>query len=66
MKNTLYTVQRVRKDDSFYGPIHGSTDSEIIACGIETDHNWYIKTNTFDGKITCKKCIKAIQKYNIS
>ncbi len=53
---TLYTVQRVRKNDSLYGDTHGSTDGNITACGIHTDHNWFIVNNSFDGKITCPQC----------
>ncbi len=52
----LYTMQRARKDDSLYGPVHGSTDGDITACGISTDHNWHITNNRFDGVITCQKC----------
>ena len=61
MKNTLYTVQRITKKDIFKGYIHGSVDGEKSVCGIEFDNNWYILNNTFDGKITCKKCIKEME-----
>lgn len=59
--NALYTVQRCRKDDTLYGPSHGSMDGDITICGIETDHNWWITNNTFDGEITCKKCLSILK-----
>jgi len=53
-----YTVRRCKKDDTLYGPIHGSPDGDVTLCGQETDHNWWILTNDFSGKITCKKCLE--------
>lgn len=29
----LYTVRRVRKDDTKYGPFHGSEDGKETLCG---------------------------------
>lgn len=60
MKHTLYTVSKCHKDDSLYGPLHGSSDVEFTTCGQNIDENWYIVNNTFDGKITCKKCINIL------
>jgi hypothetical protein len=57
----LYTVRQCRKDDTLYGPTHGSQDANTTACGKEIDSNWYIITNGFDGKITCKDCIKLLK-----
>ena len=61
IKNTFYTVQRIRKDDTLYGPLHGSVDAEKTICGIALNTNWYIIDNTFDGKITCKECLKIMK-----
>jgi hypothetical protein len=57
---TLYTVQRTRKNDILYGPTHGSKYAEETFCGLECDHNWFIINNTFDGEVTCKKCLKLL------
>ena len=60
--NTIYTVNRCRKNsNNLYGASHGSDDGETTVCGLNLDHNWYITNNTFDGKITCKKCLKIIK-----
>ena len=62
-KYTLYTVQRIKKNDKFYGPIHGSCDGASIICNdkIELGPGWYILNNTFDGEITCKNCLKILE-----
>ena len=57
-KYPLYTVTKCRKDDTFYGPVHFSSDADTTACGKRIDHNWYVITNDFSGKATCKKCLK--------
>ena len=57
---TLYTVSRCRKDDSLYGPTHGSNNCEITVCGQNIDSNWFILNTTFDGVMTCKKCQKIL------
>jgi len=59
---TPYTVQRIRKDNTLYGPIHGSWDGDETVCGKLTDHNWYVLTNAFDGETTCKRCLRGIPK----
>jgi hypothetical protein len=46
----LYTVTRCRKDETFYGPIHFSSDAITTSCGKSIDHNWYVITNDFTGK----------------
>jgi len=51
-----YTVQRVRKDNSFYGTIHGSDDADLTYCGKEIDWRWYILNNRGTGEVTCKHC----------
>lgn len=63
MNLTLYTIQRCKKDDTLYGPIHGSDNGETTLCGQDVDTNWWILNNTFDGIITCKKCLKILTKY---
>ena len=55
----VYTLRRCRKDDTLYGPSHGSSDGNVTLCGIETDHHWWIVTNAFNGLVTCKKCEKV-------
>lgn len=57
MNTPLYTTQRVRKNDTGYGPIHGSMDCAITTCGIEMNESWWILTNAFNGTPTCKKCL---------
>ena len=54
---TEYTVCRCRKDDTLYGHKHGSKDGQTTLCGQVLDENWMIINNTFDGEITCKKCL---------
>lgn len=57
----MYTVQRCGiKNDLLFGPTHGSTSGNETICGQNTDHYWYIINNTFDGIITCKKCLKIL------
>ena len=58
---TLYTVSRIDKKDNLSDVIHGSKDGENTVCGKILDHNWYIRNNTFDGIINCKKCIKILK-----
>ena len=53
----LYTVTKCRKDDTFYGPVHFSSDANTTACGLKIDYHWYVITNDFTGKATCKKCL---------
>jgi len=59
--HTLYTVVRCKIDDTLYGPSHGSTDGYNTVCEQKIDHHWYITNNTFDGEITCKRCLKIIR-----
>lgn len=54
----FYTVQRCRKDDMLYGPIHFSSDGYRTFCGQQTDENWWILTNDASGVATCPKCKK--------
>lgn len=58
---SMYTVSRCRNDDTLYGPSHGSDNGDETICGKKIDHHWYITTNTFDGIITCKQCLKKIE-----
>lgn len=57
-EKTLYTAKRYK--GKLYGPSHGSTDGEKTICDELIDTKWYITNNTFDGRITCKKCLKEI------
>ena len=59
--HSLYTVQKIKKDDTLYGEIHGSEDGQETLCIKELDNNWYILNNTFDGDITCKICISTLK-----
>jgi hypothetical protein len=58
MSNTLYTVQRIDKDDKLNGPTHSSDHAETTLCGQNIDHHWYILNNSFDGDTTCRRCLK--------
>ena len=53
-----YTVQRLSKDEKFYGSIHYSIAGNTTLCNQHVDEKWYIKTTDFKGLATCKKCIK--------
>ena len=55
---TMYTAQRIRRDETLYGPSHGSKDGDTTLCGLPLTWQWYITDNTFTGAITCKKCLK--------
>lgn len=63
---TLYTVRKVGKDDIQYGSSHGSNDDNghefQTICEKEIGKNWIITHNDFDGEITCKKCLKILEK----
>lgn len=65
MKNylhTLYAVQKCKNNESqLYKTKHGSHDGDETVCGIRLNYNWYISNNTFDGEITCKKCLKLLK-----
>ena len=58
---TPYTVQRIRKDDTLYGAIHGSINGDLTVCGKVLTHNWCITNNTFDGMVSCRQCIKILE-----
>ena len=53
----MYAVQRCRKGERLYGPVHYSHDIEQTLCGKRTGFSWWILTNNNDGEATCKKCI---------
>lgn len=52
----LYTVRRVRKDDTRYGPEHGADDEYQTLCGLPIGEHWWIETNNGTGTVTCPKC----------
>jgi hypothetical protein len=56
----LYTVSRCRGNDDLYGPSHGSDIAEETLCGVKLDDYWYVTNNTFDGTVTCKKCLQIM------
>ena len=58
MKPARYTVQRCKRDETRYGPVHESDNATVTRCGCVVDESWYIVTNDFDGKPTCRKCLK--------
>jgi len=66
--HTSYTVQyitnykKLELKNSLAKTTHGSEDGEVTICGKKLDEYWYIANNTFDGKITCKKCINILKK----
>ena len=55
---TLYTVSYLKAESKTQ---HGSKDGETTVCGKELNHNWFITNNTFDGTITCKKCLELLR-----
>jgi RNA polymerase subunit RPABC4/transcription elongation factor Spt4 len=59
--NTLYTVQKITKDDKMIGPIHGSNTADWTLCGLKVNMGWYIVNNTWDGEITCEECKRLLQ-----
>ena len=61
--NTLYTLRKTRKDDTLYGPSHGSDHDGMTLCGHEIDDRWWITNNTCDGEITCKDCLRVLELY---
>jgi hypothetical protein len=55
----LYTISRIRKNDTLYGPVHWSEDGDKTFCEIDTTSgNWYILTNDFSGEASCRACLK--------
>ena len=58
---TLYTVRKINRKDNLYGSSHGSTDANETICGKNINENWCIINNIFDGKISCRKCIKILK-----
>jgi hypothetical protein len=56
IKTKLYTVQRVKNDESLYGKVHYSSEGDETHCGKKLDHNWYILTNDFTGVANCPVC----------
>lgn len=56
----MYTVRKVRADNTGYGLTHGSDAVIKTVCGREIDSHWYVETNAFDGVISCKTCLKNI------
>ncbi len=53
---TVYTVQKINKNDKTYGPIHNSYDGNETVCGKQLNEHWTILTNAFDGESNCSKC----------
>ena len=49
-------------DGSLYGNVHGSAGCNWTLYKLEISENWYILTNNYDGKITCPKCLKVMEK----
>ncbi len=60
-KGALYTVSRVRKDDTLYGALHGSTTGAHTICGFVINETWWVVNNTFDGVPTCPECLKLLR-----
>lgn len=61
--NPLYTIRKARKDDTMYGPTHGADHYGITLCGLEVTDKFWINNNTYDGEITCKRCLSVLQSY---
>jgi len=61
MKTPLYTVRRVRKDDTFYGKSHGSISGNTTVCGFTLNgEHWWITNNRRTGVVDCPKCLKLL------
>lgn len=60
----FYLVSRCRKDDSLYGPLHGTWDADKTLCDHEIDgeHWWILHTDGDGMKVTCKRCLKEMAK----
>jgi len=57
----IYIVQKIKKNDDFYGLIHyASDDLNTTFCGREINENWYICGNIeqTEHRSNCKKCCK--------
>lgn len=61
--STLYTLQKARKNGDLFGPSHGADHDGMTLCGCEIDDNWWITNNSFDGNITCKKCLAVLDEF---
>lgn len=62
--NTLYTVHRCKykHGTDIHKTSHGSANSETTICGKDiTTGMWCIINNTYDGEITCKKCLSILK-----
>lgn len=58
----VYTISRCRANSTLYGPVHWSADAAITFCGKEIlDDRWWILSNNFSGRATCKKCIRKAE-----
>jgi len=69
--HTMYTVveiknvKAVNKDNAeiiLSDVSHGSNDDDKTVCGKELNDHWFITNNTFDGVITCSKCIAKLKR----
>jgi len=60
---TLYTISKCKRKTGLeiYEKSHGSHDAETTLCGISLNEDWYITNNTYDGIITCNKCLKILK-----
>jgi len=59
-----YTLSRCkgRQDDTLVGPVHGSKDGYTSLCGQDFGMRAWEHTNNFTGVITCKRCLKVVNK----
>ena len=58
-----HTVQRIKSDDTLYGPVHGSHDGgHNTVCGQDINHKFWILTDNYDGEVTCKLCLHLARK----
>lgn len=57
----LYVVQKVTKEDKFYGKKHAWFGGDKTECGKEVTDNWYIMNNyACIDLINCADCLKTL------
>lgn len=58
MKTFRYTTSKINVyNEKLIGSVHYSETGDVTICGKDIDTKWWILSNNFDGKATCKKCL---------
>lgn len=66
MTQPLYTIRKIKKDNTVYGPVHASENGNVTLCNVHLNEHYTILTNTRTGKITCKKCIRNLKHFKVN